>query len=103
MLGDLYVDQGLVFTTVAETPINPSNIRQRSLAPILKRAGLPTSGFMTCATLLMSKGVHPTFVQELLGHATIAITLDTYPHFIPSMGTRPLVQCRTRSPRSTRR
>jgi integrase len=40
----------------------------------------------TCATLLLSKAVHPKFVQELLGHATIAITLDTYSHFIPSMG-----------------
>jgi integrase len=43
-----------------------------------------TSG--TCATLLLSKAVHPKFVQELLGHATIAITLDTYSHFILSLG-----------------
>lgn len=42
---------------------------------------------MTCATLLPSKGVHPKFVHGLLGHATIAITLDTYSHFILSMGT----------------
>jgi len=35
---------------------------------------------------LLSKGVHPKFVQELLGHATIAITLDTYGHVMPSMG-----------------
>jgi integrase len=25
-------------------------------------------------------------VQELLGHATIAITLDTYSHVMPGMG-----------------
>lgn len=31
-------------------------------------------------------GVHPKFVQELLGHASIAITLDRYSHWIPSMG-----------------
>jgi integrase len=30
--------------------------------------------------------VHPKFVQELLGHATIAITLDTYSHVLPGMG-----------------
>jgi hypothetical protein len=35
---------------------------------------------------LLGKGVHPKFVQELLGHATIAITLDTYSHVIPGMG-----------------
>jgi integrase len=26
------------------------------------------------------------FVQELLGHATIGITLDTYSHMLPRMG-----------------
>jgi integrase len=30
--------------------------------------------------------VHPKFVQELLGHATISRTLDTYSHVIPAMG-----------------
>ncbi len=35
---------------------------------------------------MLSKGVHPKFVQELLGHATIAITLDTYSHVLPGMG-----------------
>ncbi len=89
-LGDHYDDQGLVFTYEAGTPINPSNLRQRSLAPLLKKAGLPHIRFHdlrhTCATLLLSKGVHPKFVQELLGHATIAITLDTYSHVLPGMG-----------------
>jgi integrase len=83
-------DQGLVFTSEAGTPINPSNLRERSFAPLLKEAALPHIRFHdlrhTCATLLLSKGVHPKFVQELLGHATIAITLDTYSHVLPSMG-----------------
>jgi integrase len=90
ILGDRYQDQGLVFTTDTGAPINPSNLRQRSYAPLLKRAGLPHMRFHdlrhTCATLLLSRGVHPKFVQELLGHATIAITLDTYSHVMPSMG-----------------
>jgi integrase len=37
---------------------------------------------------LLGKGVHPKFVQELLGHATIAITLDTYSHVMSGMGDR---------------
>jgi integrase len=90
--GDLYEDQGLVFTTATGTAINPSNLRQRSLAPLLKKAGLPHIRFHdlrhTCATLLFGKGVHPKFVQELLGHATIAITLDTYSHVMPGMGNQ---------------
>jgi integrase len=90
ILGDRYQDQGLVFTTNTGAPINPSNLGQRSFASLLKRAGLPHMRFHdlrhTCATLLLSRGVHPKLVQELLDHATIAITLDTYSHVMPSMG-----------------
>lgn len=90
MLGDRYEDRGLVFTTDTGAPIIPSNLRRRSFAPLLKRAKLPRVRFHdlrhTCATLLLAKGVHPKFVQELLGHATIAITLDTYSHVMPGMG-----------------
>jgi integrase len=42
----------------------------------------------TCATLLLNKGTHPKFVQELLGHATVAITVDTYSHVMPGMGDK---------------
>jgi integrase len=91
-LAGLREDHGLVFTTQSGTLINPSNLRQRSLAPLLKKARLPAIRFHdlrhTCATLLLSKNTHPKFVQELLGHATVAITLDTYSHVVPSMGDR---------------
>jgi integrase len=40
----------------------------------------------TCATTLLKLGQHPKFVQELLGHATISQTLDTYSHVLPGMG-----------------
>ena len=39
----------------------------------------------TCATLLLTKGVHPKVVQELLGHSNISITLDTYSHILPNL------------------
>jgi integrase len=39
----------------------------------------------THATLALEAGIHPKVVQERLGHATIAITLDTYSHAIPAM------------------
>jgi integrase len=39
----------------------------------------------TRATLLLSKNVNPKIVSEMLGHATIAITLDTYSHVLPTM------------------
>jgi integrase len=89
-LDDLYQDRGLVFASEVGTLINPSNLRKRSFAPLLKKAGLPRIRFHdlrhTCATLLLYRNVHPKYVQELLGHANIAITLDTYSHVIPGMG-----------------
>ena len=39
----------------------------------------------TAATLLLSRGVNPKIVSEMLGHATIAITLDIYSHVLPDM------------------
>jgi integrase len=89
-LAGLYEDHGLIFASENGTPLNPENLVKRSFKPLLKRAGLPEIRFHdlrhTCATLLLSRSVHPKMVQELLGHATIAMTLDTYSHYLPSMG-----------------
>src|SRR5215210_6610202 len=89
-LAGLYEDHDLIFTTQRGTPLNPENLVKRSFKPLLEWAGLPSIRFHdlrhTCATLLLGRGVHPKLVQELLGHATISMTLDTYSHFLPSMG-----------------
>lgn len=37
-------------------------------------------------SLLLAEGVHPTIVQELLGHSQIAMTMDIYSHLMPSHG-----------------
>ena len=88
-LGDLYADRGLIFATQIGTLVNPTNLRKRSFAPLLEKAGLPPIRFHdlrhTCATLLLSRNVNPKIVSEMLGHATIAITLDTYSHVLPTM------------------
>ncbi len=89
-LGTLWEDHGLVFPAQVGTPMNAKNLTVRSFKPLLERAGLPRTVRVhdlrhTCATLLLGKGVHPKIVQELLGHATIAITLDTYSHVLPNM------------------
>ncbi len=36
-------------------------------------------------TLLLSKNVNPRIIQEMLGHATISQTMDTYSHVMPGM------------------
>ncbi|MBI2872652.1 MAG: tyrosine-type recombinase/integrase [Chloroflexi bacterium] len=39
----------------------------------------------THASLMLRQGVHPKIVQERLGHATVAITLDLYSHVLPGL------------------
>ena len=89
MLGTFWEDYELVFPSQRGTTTHAKNLTARSFKPLLERAGLPDIRLHdlrhTCATLLLSLGVHSKFVQELLGHATIAITLGTYSHVLPSM------------------
>ncbi len=37
------------------------------------------------ATLLLNEGVHPKVASEMLGHATVAVTLDRYSHVTATM------------------
>lgn len=90
-LAGLYEDHGLVFPNQTGKTMNVKNLTARSYKPLLKRAGLPATVRLhdlrhTCATVLLSRGVHPKLVQELLGHKNISITLDTYSHVLPGMG-----------------
>ncbi len=39
----------------------------------------------TAAILLLSRGLNPKIVSEMLGHVSIAITLDIYSHVVPHM------------------
>ena len=56
---------------------------------LMRDAGLPRIRFHdlrhSAATILLTKGVHPKVVQELLGHSSIAMTMDTYSHVMPLM------------------
>jgi integrase len=89
-LGSLWEDRGLVFPNQAGKPMNADNLYHRGFKPLLQKAQL--SGFTfhslrhTCATLLVSKNVNPKIISEMLGHATISQTMDTYSHVMPGMG-----------------
>jgi Phage integrase family len=39
----------------------------------------------TAATLMLGQGEHPKIVSEMLGHSTIAVTLDLYSRVTPTM------------------
>src|SRR5215203_5167240 len=88
-LAGLWEDNGLVFATRLGTPMGRQELVMRSFKPLLIKAGLPNIRFHdlrhTCATLLLSKGVHAKFVQELLGHATISTTIRKYKTLRPSL------------------
>ena len=89
-LAGLWQDQGLVFPSETGSLFNPSNLRNRSFKRIKARSGVRQDLRFhdlrhTCATLLLREGVNIKVVSEMLGHASIAITLNTYSHVLPDM------------------
>ena len=60
-----------------------------ALKVALDRGGLPRIRVHdlrhTTATVLLEAGVHPKLVQHLLGHSTVALTLNTYSHVTPGL------------------
>jgi integrase len=67
------------------SPARPRRVRGRARTA----RGLPRIRFHalrhTAASLLLAEGVHPKVVQEILGHGTVSMTLDTYSHTTPAM------------------
>jgi integrase len=87
--GEVWQENDLVFCTEAGTPLSATGALRSTFERVLRRAGLPAIRFHdlrhTCASLLLSENVNPKVVGEMLGHATIAITLDIYGHVMPDM------------------
>jgi integrase len=89
-LAGLWQDQNLIFPNEAGRTFNPSNLRNRSFRRIKARANVREDLRFhdlrhTCATLLLSEGVNVKVVSEMLGHASVTITLNTYSHVLPDM------------------
>jgi integrase len=89
-LAGLWQDQGLVFPNKTGSLFNPSNLGNRSFKRIKARSGVRQDLRFhdlrhTCATLLLWEGVNVKVVSEMLGHASITITLNTYSHVLPDM------------------
>jgi len=79
----------LVFPNTVGKPMDGMNLLHYHFYPLLQQAGLPRIRFHdlrhTAATLLLGRGVNPKIVSEMLGHASIGITLDIYSHVLPDM------------------
>jgi integrase len=90
-LGDAWNTKlDLVFPNRLGGIMIPDNLAKRSFKRALGKIGLPLDVRFhdlrhTAATLLLSRGVHPKVVSEMLGHADISITLRVYAHVTPHM------------------
>jgi integrase len=77
-----------VFCTQVGTHLRPSYVVDE-FKKLLKKADLPDIRFHdlrhSAATLLLSLGIHPKVVQEMLGHTHISMTMDIYSHVLPSI------------------
>jgi len=79
--------RSLVFGTSTDRPDSLSNIRRRVLAPTLAAAGVRRYGLHSFRHYAISSWLAASIdlkqCQRWAGHATLALTLDTYGHFIP--------------------
>lgn len=74
---------GLVFTAPRGGPLRSSNFRRSVWIPACREAGMPEGLLVhdlrdTAASLAISAGASIKAVQRMLGHASAAMTLDTY-------------------------
>jgi len=81
----------LALTTLVElldrVPMDPDQLSKAFLR-LVKRLGFRCRFHdlrHSHATHLLKSGVHPKVASERLGHASIAITLDTYSHVLPGL------------------
>lgn len=79
----------LVFTAGNGSPLRISNFYPRVFRPAADSVGLPRLRFHdlrhTCVAFLIAAGAHPRAIMERLGHSSIAVTMDTYGHLLPSL------------------
>jgi len=83
---DIYADDGFVFATPLGRWIDP-NVFYHDFCRKLAKTNIPHVSFHTLrhsvATVLLERGVNLKIISDLLGHASVAITGDTYSHVTP--------------------
>lgn len=86
--GSAWLGRDLVFCRDNGDFIVPQTL-SRHFYKLLGDVGLQRMHFHdlrhSAATILLSMGVSPNVVQELLGHSNVATTLGIYGHVLPSM------------------
>ncbi len=88
MAGSAYHDEGLIFCTALGKKLDTRRLYEL-YCRALKRANIEHTAFHnlrhTVATLLLKKGENIKTIQELLRHADISTTLNTYSHVLDEM------------------
>ena len=83
--GSVWMDHGLIFTSLVGTPIDPDNFAKR-FVHLCKTAGLghwhPHEARHSAASVMLAQGVPLEVVSEVLGHSSIYITKDVYGHLV---------------------
>ena len=87
-LGPVWQDKGFVFTRPDGRPLDPAKVTNalRRVVMATWLAGIPLHDLRhTHASLMPKAGVDSEVIQERLGHASVAITMDVYGHLLPGM------------------
>jgi integrase len=82
--GPLWIDHDVVFANEVGGHLVDACVRRDVFAPLLKQAELPHMCphdlRHTAATLLLEDGVNILTVSKMLGHSSVAFTLQLYGH-----------------------
>jgi integrase len=77
-----------MFTTRTGNPLGPRNVHTLFRA-LITQAWVRQIRFRdmrhTCASLLLSGGMPPRMVMDIVGHSQISVTMNTYAHVMPAM------------------
>jgi integrase len=81
--GTRWQDSGMVFASTVGSPMEPDNL-SRSWYQVRKVLDEPLPRFHdlrhTCVSLLLTEGVVPHIVQQIVGHSAIDVTMTIYAH-----------------------
>ena len=78
----------LVFPNTAGNPLISSSFWQHHFQPALRAAGLACRFHdlrHTSVALAIAEGAHPKAIQARMGHSSINVTFDRYPHLLPEL------------------